>query len=75
MSTATDSPWTVVEAITPKGVPLVLVSDDTGDYFIVEQLAFRGAEPHLSAHKIGPGDRLKPGTQRFAVLTEQIPND
>lgn len=67
MSMATDT-WTVVEATTTKGEPVVLVSDPEGDYFIVEQTRFFGDEPSLTAHKIGPGDVLKAGTVRFAAM-------
>ena len=59
---------TLVEAVTTGGVPLVLVSDPEGDYFIVEQRMFLGGEVLRTAHKIGPGDRLRAGVTRFAVM-------
>lgn len=65
--------WTVCDAVTTSGHPILLVADNDGDYFIVEQLAFAGGDSRLVAHKIGPGDRLCAGVQRFATLT--FPND
>jgi hypothetical protein len=60
----------VVNALTPKGVALVLVADpDDGDYLVVERIPFFGAESEWVAYKLGPGDVPRPEYTRFAVLT------
>jgi hypothetical protein len=58
----------MVDAVNTHGDPMVLASDPDGDYFIVEQLQFRNGPRHLVAHRVGPGDRLKPGVARFASM-------
>ena len=67
MKTDTDR-MTIVEAVTTRGVPLTLVTDPDGDFFLVEQLYFQGGVPLIVAHKIGPGDKLVPGVTRYAIL-------
>jgi hypothetical protein len=59
----------VVSAVTSNGDPITLASDPDGDYFVVEQLQFLTGPVRFIAHRIGPGDRVKPGIRRFAALT------
>jgi hypothetical protein len=71
MSTATDEAMTIVDAITPRGEKLTLVTDPAGDYVTSIQRAFLGGVELIYAHKIGPSDVgfLKADTTRFSVVS------
>jgi hypothetical protein len=59
----------VIDAVTPKGVRLVLVADpDEGDYLVIERIAFFGADSEWLAYKLGPGDKPRPEFTRFTAL-------
>lgn len=58
----------VVNATTPRGTPVVLVSDPDGDYFVVEQRAFDGWSSAFVAHRRDAHPALPAGRSRFARL-------
>ena len=58
----------VIDAVTPKGTPLVLVSDPDGDYFVVEQRAIDGYPSVFVAHRREAHPPLPAGRSRFARL-------
>jgi len=57
--------WTVVDAVSTAGVPLVLVSDEVGEFTLSDHV---GAADLLIAYRLGPGDRPRPGVPRFSIL-------
>lgn len=71
MSIRTDDVMTIVDATTPRGEKLTLVTDPQGSYVISTQMYFFGGEELNVAHLLGPGDDLflKVDATRFSVVS------
>ena len=58
----------VINAVTPKGLAVVLVSDVDGDSFVVEQPTLNGEPSMFVAHKASAHPSLPATIQRFTRI-------